>query len=294
MERVMAVLLLDPLLLGLLLVLAGYCGAVWRGWFVRWFGRPDWWTAVAWPLPALLVIVPVVGGGVLGLLGLAGIELGDGGAGDAAVYAATYLVPLIGLTLWPPRWLLPPWARQRLTALPPVAPGAPTGGMPAAHGRRGHGSRASWVWRVDAVAGSVWVEGGCLRFRALHTLEGPDDAVHGPDHAGDGPDDAVHGPDHAGDGPDHAGVPTDLDDEAIAELRFSTEGELRLEPPRGGLWSRARLDVELAEVDRCHVRGRRPWRRDGLLTIEVAGRRSLHLWVDDARTLASRSRSSLR
>jgi hypothetical protein len=253
----MAVMFLDPLLLGLTLAVACYGGAVWRGWFVRWFGRPDRWTAVAWPLPLLLIGVPVLAGGVLAMLGLLGVELGDDGTLDAAAYAAIYLMPLVGLAVWPPRWLLPGWARRRLTPLPPLGPDAAPGALPATQGRRGHGSRASWVWRVDAVAGTVWVEGGLLRFRALP-------------------------------GPEEEPVErtVDLDDAAIAELRFSTEGDLRLEPPRGGWWSRTRADVELAQVDACRVHARRPWRRAGLVTVEVEGRRPLQLWVADVRPLA--------
>jgi hypothetical protein len=250
------VLFLDPTLLVLLLVVAGYSGVVWSGRFSGWLGRPGAWTAVAWPLPALLLLGPIVGAAALGLARLAGLEPGRGGVGGATAYAAAYLVPTVGLAVWPPRWLLPGWARARIVGLPPVDADAPVGAMAAVHGRRGHGSRAWWVWQVDAVAGMVWLEGGTLHFRA----------------AADG-------------SPDALAAAMDLDDEAIGQLRLGGDGELRLEPPRGGWWSRTRVEVHLSEIDRCRVRRRAPWRDGGRLTVEVAGRRSLQLTVADARTL---------
>jgi hypothetical protein len=251
------VLFLDPTFLGLLLVVVGYGGVVWFGGFTRWFGRPEAWTAIAWPLPALLFLVPVLGAAVLGLVRLAGLELGSGGVVGAAAYAAAYLVPLVGLAVWPPRWSLPSWARDRIVGLRPAEVDLPVGAMPAVHGRRGHGSRAWWGWQVDAVAGVVWLEAGVLRFRAV-----PDGSPEAP-----------------------GAVVIDLDDEAIGQLRLAGEGELRLEPPRGGWWSRTRVEVNLSEIDRYAVRRRAPWRDEGLLTVEVAGRRPLHLTVADARTL---------
>jgi len=71
----------------------------------------------------------------------------------------------------------------------------------------------------------------------------------------------------------------------VAELRFADDGELTLASPRGGWWSRGRLDIALGEVDRVRFRGVVPWRRDGLLTVEVAGRRPVRLWVADLRRL---------
>jgi hypothetical protein len=251
------VLFLDPMFLGLLLLVVGYSGAVWSGWFTRWFGRSESWTAVAWPLPVLLFLVPALGGLVLGLVRLAGLEPWGGGVGGAAAYAAAHLVPASALTVWPPRWLLPSWARARIVGLPPVEGDAPVGAMPAVHGRRGHGSRAWWAWQVDAVPGEVWLEPGVLRFRAV-----PDRSTQAP-----------------------GAVAIDLDDEAIGQLRLGGEGELRLEPPRGGWWSRTRVEVNLSEIDRYAVRRRTPWRDEGLLTVEVAGRRPLHLTVADARTV---------
>jgi hypothetical protein len=253
----MGMLFLDPMLLGLLLVVAAYCSAVWFGRFTGWFGRPESWTAIAWPLPGLVLLVPVLGASVLGLARLAGLELGAGGVGGAAAYTAAYSIPSVALAVWPPRWLLPSWARDRIVSLPPAGPDVPEGAMPAVHGRRGHGSRASWVWQVDAVPGVAWSDAGVLRFRAVS--------------------------DGSSETPGELSL--DLDDDAIGQLRLGGEGELRLESPRGGWWSRTRVEVNLSEIDRHTVRARGPWRDEGLLTVEVAGRRPLHLWVADVRTL---------
>ena len=250
----MAVLFLDPLALALLLGLLVYLWLVWRGTVRRWFGRGEAWTVLAWPVPLLAILVPPVAGGVLWLAGQLGMEIGDGDLADAALYAAAYLVPAAVVAVWPPRWSLPAWARERLTSLPhDGAPDTPPDAMPAVQGGRGHGSRARWVWRVDGVAGHVWVDGAHLRFRALPAPDGT--------------------------------VRLDVDDEAVAELRFSSGGELRLEPPRGGWWSRGHVDVVLAEVDRVRRRAVVAWRRDGLVVFEVAGRRPLPLWVADIRRL---------
>jgi hypothetical protein len=250
----MAVLFLDPLALTLLFVLLVYLWLVWRGTVRRWFGRGEAWTVLVWPVPLLAVVVPPVASGLMWLAGQLGLPIGDGDVADALVYAAAYLVPTAALAVWPPRWLLPNWARERITSLPRDGdPDAPPGAMPAVQGGRGHGSRPRWVWLVDGVAGHVWVDGVHLRFRALRA-------------------------------PDHGGR-LDVDDEAVAELRFSSGDELRLEPPRGGWWSRGHADVVLSEVDRIRCRSVVAWRRDGLIDVEVAGRRPLRLWVADIRRL---------
>lgn len=250
----MAVLFLDPLALGLLLLLLVYVWLVWRGTLRRWFGRDDVWTVLAWPVPLLAIVVPPIAGGLLWLAGQVGIEVGDGEVAGAVLYAAAYLVPAAAVAVWPPRQLLPGWARRRLTPLPRDRdPDVPTGAMPAVQAGRGHGSRARWVWLVDGLAGHVWVDGPTLRFRSAS-----------------------------------ASTPAmrfDVDEEMVAELRFADDGELTLATPRGGWWSRGRLDIELGEVDRVRVRGAVPWRRDGLLAIEVAGRRTVQLWVADRRRL---------
>ena len=253
----MAVLFLDPLMLGLLACLCGYVALVWRGRFRAWFARPDVWTIIAWPVPLLVLLVPALAGAMSWLLALVGVELGDGDITDAAVYLALFVVPSAALAGWPPAWLLPTWARARLVGLPTAGtPQHPPKAVPAIQARKGHGSLARWVWRVDGIPGVLSLDGPQWRFRATPVVD--DDTPSG----------------------------LLLDDDAIGELRFSSDGDLRLEPPRGGWWGRGHLDIELEEVDRIRVRGRVPWRRDGLLVIEVDGRRPIHLWVADIRHLA--------
>jgi hypothetical protein len=248
----MAVLFLDPLALLLLLGLLVYVWLVWRGTVRRWFGRGEAWTVLAWPIPLLAIGVPPVAGGLLWLASQVGIEIGDGGVTDAAVYATAYLAPAAAFVVWPPRWLLPGWARRRLTPLLAEGnPEVPDAAIPAVQADRGHGSRARWVWRVDGLAGHVWRDGPTLRFRSA---PGPAERL-------------------------------EVDEEMVAELRFADDGELLLATPRGGWWSRGRLDITLDEVDQVRYREVVPWRRDGLVTIEVAGRRPAQLWVADIRRL---------
>lgn len=250
----MAVLFLDPLALGLLLGLLGYVWLVWRGTLRCWFGRGEPWTVLAWPVPLLAIGVPTVAAGLLWLASQLGLEVGDGGVAGAMLYTATYLVPAAVFGIWPPRWLLPGWARRRLTPLvAETGAEVPSGAMPAVQAGRGHGSRARWAWRVDGLAGHVWVDGSTLRFRSASVSD--------------------------------AAARVDVDEEMVAELRFVDDGGLMLATPRGGWWSRGRLDVALDEVDGLRFRGVVPWRRDGLLTVEVAGRRPVRLWVGDVRRL---------
>jgi len=250
----MGLLFLDPLSLALLLGLLVYAWLVWRGTFRRWFGRAEAWTVLAWPVPLLAIGVPPLADGLLWVAGQLGIEVGDGHLVGTLLYATVYLVPAAAIVVWPPRWLLPGWARRRLTPLPrTLDPDAPQGAMPAVNARRGHGSRARWVWTVDGLAGHVWVDGPTLRFRSTS-----------------------------------ASAPVtrlDVDEEMVTELRFADDGELTLATPRGGWWSRSRLDITLGEVDRIRFRGSVPWRRDGLVTVEVAGRRPVSLWVADLHRL---------
>lgn len=250
----MGVLFLDPLALGLLLGLLTYVWLVWRGTFRRWFGRSEAWTVVAWPIPLLIILVPPLAGGLLWLADRIGIEIGDGAVADALLYAAVYLVPAVTAAVWTPRLLLPGWARRRLTPLPGAPdPKVPAGAVPAVQGRRGHGSHARWVWRVDGVAGHVWVDGRILRFRAT----------------------AAAAP----------AARFEVDEEFVAGLRFADDDGFTLAAPQGGWWSAGRVDAELDEVDRVRAFGALPWRRDGRLTVEVVGRRPLHLWVADIRRL---------
>jgi hypothetical protein len=127
----------------------------------------------------------------------------------------------------------------------------PDGAIAAVQAVRGHGSRAQWVWRVDGLAGHVWRDGQTLRFRAAPGLA----------------------------------ERLEVDEEMVAGLRFADDGELLLATPRGGWWSRGRLDVTLDEVDRVRFRGVVPWRGDGLVTFEAGGRRPAQLWVADVRRL---------
>jgi hypothetical protein len=250
----MAVLFLDPVALALLLGLLVYVWLVWRGTIRRWFGRGEAWTVLAWPVPLLAIGVPPVAGGLLWLVGQVGVEIGTGDVGAAALYAAAYLVPAAIFGVWPPRWLLPRWARRRITRL--AAEGGsevPSGAMPAVQASRGHGSRARWAWRVDGLAGHVWVDGATMRFQSA----------------------AIY----------HPAARVEVDEAMVAELRFADDGELTLAAPRGGWWSRGRLDIALGEVDRLRFRAVVPWRRDGLVTVEVAGRRPVQLWVADIRRL---------
>jgi hypothetical protein len=314
-----SVLFLDPLALGLLVGLVAYVWHVWRGGYRRWFGRADGWTVAAWPLPLVVMAVPAFAGAVFTALGWLGWSAEEHGIVGAAAYGIVYGVPLVLGTLVPPRWLLPGWSRRRLTypaattpgprmwpraalrsrtahgrharmsagRLPDAArpssqgtdatvdgpppdatvdgppldatvDGPPPDALPAMLTRRGHGSLARWVWAVDAVAGHVWLDARVVRFRATPA----------PDR------------DHA---PVRARV---LVDEDLGEPVFTATGEVRVVAPRGGRWSHDDIELDLAAVDAWRTRATRPWRRDGVLEIEVAGRAPLQLWVADLRPTA--------
>ena len=266
----MGLLFLDPLVLLATAVTLVGCWVVWRGSLRSWFGRPGVWTALIWPLPGVLVALPFVVGPVRSALALAldvtGLTLSE--TADAFVFATLYLVPLVGLTVWPPRWLLPGWARARLAA--PVRTSSGVGGrddgpdevaIPACLGRRGHGSRARWVWQVDAVVGVLTVTDGQLGFR-------PDPPVG-------------------------TTLPTD-DLPNVPERRGAPAASPAGEPDReqrgtrtGATWGRRYLEADLAAVDRVRLQARRPWASDGLLTLELDGRSPAHVWVTDVRRLQS-------
>lgn len=254
----MGVLFLDPLTLGLLLVVIVHAWLVWRGVFRRWFGRPDAWTVVAWPLPLVMLAVPAAAGPLLWLAGSLGLDVGTGGITGAVVYGVVLLAPAALLTVWPPGWLLPGWARDRVVELPAVGSGpeAPPGAMPAIQGLRGHGSLSPWVWRVDGIPGHVWVDGAQLRFRpATRPVPAATTELH-------------------------------IDEGTLADLRWAADGgEVRLEAPRGGWWSRGHLDVDVGAVDRIRFPSTVPWRRAGPIVFEVEGRRPAQLWVADVRRL---------
>jgi hypothetical protein len=259
-ELLMSILFLDPL------VLATYAGIgilawwIWVGRFRSWFGRDATWTALVWPLPLVTAAVPILAGSVSGLLNRFGIGGEGGGAVVGAAYLAAFVLPWTLLCVFPPRWLLPRWARGRLVRPPRRAPAPVEGAVPAVNAWRGpgHGSRARWVCRVDAVPGFVWVDGSELRFRSVPDWS-PDTTV-------------AHERD-------------ELDDDEVRELEFAIGDEFRLEPPRGGWWTRRSLDVQLGALESWSVSASRPWSDDGLLTLQVEGRRTLRLWVDDARAV---------
>jgi hypothetical protein len=252
----MSILFLDPLVLTLYLALGVGVWCVWVGRFRSWFGRDDGWTVAAWPLPLVTGAVPVLAGTLSGVLGRFGIGGEGGGAVVAASYLGAFVIPWVLLSFFPPTWLLPGWARERLVRAPATGDAPVTGAIAAVHAWRGpgHGSYARWACRVDAVPGFVWVDGGDLRFRSVPSWV-PDPRV---EHELD-----------------------DLDDDEVSQLHLAMGDDLRLEPPRGGWWTRRSLDVQLAEVDRWEVSSTRPWRDDGLLTLRVSGRRVLRLWVTD-------------
>lgn len=246
----LAMLFLDPLALSLLVGLLVYVWVVWRGTYRRWLGRGDGWTALAWPLPAVAIGVPVIAGAVTMALSAFDWPPADEPVLGALTYGSAYLIPLTIGTLLPPRWVLPRWARQRLTAVP-----SPDGtSTPALLTERGHGSLARWVWRVDAVPGRLRLDGTTLRFRAEPVPVGAD-----------GRADRLR----------------TFVDEALGEPELTPTGEVRVVVPRGGRWTHDDLEVDLTAVDAWQVRASRPWRRDGLVILEVAGRRPLHLWVTD-------------
>ncbi len=245
----MAVLFLDPLVLGLFAGVLVYLWLVGRGHWQGWFGRDDWWPALAWPGPLVAVVVLVVGSGVSETVATL-----DGGSSSATawtglIYLAVYGAPLVGLTAAPPRWLFPGWARSRIAE--PPAPQA--GRIPAvnAGSGRGHGALSRWAWRVDGTPGYLEVVDGELRFRASAEV-GPLEV-------------------------------DELEDDAVDQLALSLDDELRLRPPRGGWWTRRHTDVRLDEVDRLSRTATR--RRDGVMVVEVADRRPLHLWVADLPSL---------
>lgn len=250
----MAVILLDPLLLACLVMLVAYIVSVWRGAFQRWYGRAEPWSALAWPLPMAIVLVPPVAAAAAAGLRLVGIDLGT--TGEALMYVVLHAVPVVVLTVWPPRRLLPAWARSRLTRFPSSgSKGAPSAAWPAVYGHRGHGSRARWVWRVDGVAGFTWIDGDHLRFRATGGTESRSWVALRED-----------------------------DDAGLGTLRLE-DGRMGLAPPRGGWWHGGDLAIALGEVDGLTPGARRLWARDGMLRIDVDGRRPLHLWVDGIESL---------
>lgn len=251
----MAVLLLDPLLFALVAAVGVYAWLVWRGTVRRWFGRDDWWVGLAWPGPLVVLVVLLVAGTVAEVLTALGTDPDRGTAVTAAIYLGAYGVPLGVLTFAPPRWLLPDWARARITAPPPAADAPRSDAIPAVNvgAGRQHGTLTRWAWRVDGTPGYLEVDDGVLRFRAR--------------------------------GEARVGGFDDLDADALDQLELSFGSAEASALPRGGWWTRRHADVPLAEIDEVRSIATRRGRRDGVLAIVVTGRRPLHLWVGDVRTL---------
>lgn len=244
----MSLLLLDPLVLLVYLGVAVYGWWVWSGRFRSWFGPQRLWLGL-WPLPAVVAGAPLLTGPLLRTADMLGP------AGDGLVSGILFLLAnvalIVGLWLAPPRLLLPPWARDRLTT-PATDPGAPAPGpadraVPAAQAShvQARTSWPRWRWRIDALAGHAWVDDGELHFVAT-----------------DAP---------------HAGI-GELDQDEVDQLELQLGADARLRPPRGGWWTRRRLDVRLDELDAWRVTATRPWDRAGLLVLEVDGRPPLRLW----------------
>lgn len=255
-------LFLDPFVLGTLLLIAGIALGVARGAGPRWFGHDAWWTVLLWPAPLVILALPVWAGAGTSITRLVpGLE--DQGILGGAVYALAVLGPTVWLLGWPPRWLLPRWARRRIVA-PPTWTRAdlPDHAVPAVQARRGHGSLSAWAWQVDGVAGHVWLDPDATRLH-FRGLDAP-----GVIEPATGAVEAATG--DASDASDPRGPGRGVDD------------------PLGGRWQRGVLDVELTELDGVTrlARGRR--RHAGVIRFEVDGRRPTHLWLADAdRVLAA-------
>ncbi|MCC5950277.1 MAG: hypothetical protein JJT89_17635 [Nitriliruptoraceae bacterium] len=261
----MGLLFLDPLLLTGWVTALVVGAVVLRGHGPRWFGRDAWWTVACWPLPLVIVLLPLLAGVGTGAGGLLAPLLGDQSLVNAAIYIIGVVGPVSWLLTWPPRWVFPAWARARIVDPPHwTRDGLPPQAVPAVQARRGHASQAAWTWRVDGIAGHVWLDGERVRFRSLDAaLPAEDDADLDPA-ARSG---AATGAASDGDGP---GVPSPF---------------RGLDEPMGGRWQRGHLDVELHELDAVTRRARRPRRRSGVVGFEVTDRRPQYLWVADADAL---------
>ena len=254
----LTLILATPVALAAVALLVGVVVLVWVGRWQGWFGRDAAWTVVVWPLPLVSLIAPLLAAAawfVARSLGLAGAE---GSLTAGLLYLGAYAVPWVVLTLAAPRWLFPAWARARVAEPPSQVGTAPVrGAVPAVYcpRGRGHGSLGRWVWRIDGVAGHVVVDDEVLRFRPVRDT--PDDAA------------AIRDLDD------------ELDAEAVAQLGLEFGPDLHLQAPRGGWWTRRRVDVELSAVTDCVWHATRRSAGDGLLGLEVVERGVVHLWVTD-------------
>ncbi|TVR29719.1 MAG: hypothetical protein EA388_15195 [Nitriliruptor sp.] len=260
----LTLILATPVALAAVALLVGVVALVWTGQWQGWLGRDDVWTIGVWPLPLVSLIAPLLAAAawfVARSLGVAGAE---GSVTAGLLYLGVYAIPWVALTVAAPRWLFPAWARARV-AEPPSPAGAASaagaapnrGAVPAVYcpRGRGHGSLGRWVWRIDGVAGHVVVDGEVLRFRPARGT--PDDAA------------AIRDLDD------------ELDAEAVAQLGLEFGPDLHLQAPRGGWWTRRRVDVELSAVTNAAWTATRRAAGDGLLSLEVAERGVVHLWVSD-------------
>ncbi len=254
----LTLILATPVALAAVVLLVGVVALVWTGRWTDWFGRPVGWTVGVWPLPLVSLVAPLLAAVAWFVARTAGVAGAEGSITAGLLYLAVYLIPWVALTLFAPRWVFPPWARQRV-AEPPAPAGvdpAPTS-VPAVYcpGGRGHGSLGRWVWRIDGVAGHVCLDGEVLRFRPVRADL------------------------------DEAAAIRDLDDEldavAIAQLGLEFGPDLHLQAPRGGWWTRRRVDVELGAVTDIAWHATRRAAVDGILALEVAERGVVYLWVAD-------------
>ena len=258
----MTLILATPIALAAVALLAGVVVLVWSGRWTNWFGRDAGWTVVVWPLPLVSLVAPLLAAVVWFLARSLGVAGAEGSITAGLLYLGVYAIPWVILTLLAPRWLFPAWARARI-AEPPSQAGtdavtaAGDGAVPAVYcpDGRGHGSLGRWVWRIDGVSGHVVVDGDLLRFRPV------------------------------GGAPDDATAIRDLDDEldadAVAQLGLEFGPDLHLQAPRGGWWTRRRVDVELAAVTDIAWYATRRSRGDGVVSLQVAERGIVHLWVAD-------------
>lgn len=248
----MGVLFLDPLLLlAVVAALVVTTALVTRRPGAGWFGHDAWWTRWCWPAPLVVATIPVLAGLGLGLGRALTPLIGEGPLLTTAIYTLVLAAPCAWLLGWPPRWVFPRWARERIVEPPGwTRTGVPPEASTAIQATHGHASRAAWTWRIDGVAGFVWLDGDVLRFRSLH-----------------------------------AALPGETDDDDRPAATAPATPLRGLDAPVGGRWRRDLLDIELGELDAVTSRARRIRHRDGVLRFEVEGRRPVHLWVPDVDAL---------
>lgn len=254
----LTLILATPIALAAVALLMGVVVLVWTGRWTGWFGRPAGWTLGVWPLPLVSLVAPLLAAAAWFVARTVGVAGAEGSITAGLFYLAVYAVPWVLLTLLAPRWVFPAWARARIAEPPTPLSAVPApGAVPAVYcpRGRGHGSLGRWVWRIDGVAGHVHPDGDVLRFRPVR------------------------------EDPDETAAIRDLDDEldadAIAQLGLEFGPDLHLRPPRGGWWTRRRVDVELTAVSDIASHATRRSAADGVLSLEVAERGVVHLWVAD-------------